>query len=188
MSKITRRACYVATAVALVFLATPASAIPITYTEIATGSGSLNGVAFSNAVITLTGAGDTTGVFSQIGQLGNPVSLTIDISGVGTAIYNNVLNPVPFAFLNPATNAVGFGVGNLPILGTVSSAFATYDLASAIGPITGVGLLADAPFSPPTLPTDRGSFVLSSINNSTATFSASVNAVPGPLSALVFPA
>jgi len=44
--------------------AAPAAASPIEYTETATGSGTLNGTAFTNDLITITAFGDTTGVIT----------------------------------------------------------------------------------------------------------------------------
>jgi len=44
--------------------AAPAHAVPIEYMETATGSGTLNGTAFTNDLITITAFGDTTGVIT----------------------------------------------------------------------------------------------------------------------------
>src|SRR5689334_278786 len=67
-----------------------AAAVPITYTEEFTASGSLGGTAFSDADVTITLVGDTTNVFDDSGVFRNTTgSPTINISGVGTATFTD---------------------------------------------------------------------------------------------------
>ena len=122
--------------------ATHVTAAPITYTDTGIGSGFLGGTAFTDAVITLTGTGDTTNVVPVGLQFLNLVSsLTIDIAGVGTATYNGVSSP--FAFTNHTVGQVGGGFGGEIgfAFGTFSLAFAGYDLTTAFGPVSGPGVV-----------------------------------------------
>ena len=62
------------------------SAAPITYTETAVVSGSLNGVGFSNATIVLTENGDTTNITGSPGFFTNRGTITITINGAPATI------------------------------------------------------------------------------------------------------
>jgi hypothetical protein len=165
--------------------ASPARAVPITYTETATASGSLNGVAFTNASIVLTENGNTTNVtnpslgrFLNVGTVslsinsGTPVTFT-DPAAVRS--FNAFPNGFPFADSSADFIDLTF---NTAILGTQNSAFATYDLTTAIGPITST---TNTLFNPGFLfPTSGGIFILTSVGN--PTFTATVTAaVPGPI-------
>jgi hypothetical protein len=110
-----------------------AKASPVTYTESATVSGSLNGVSFTSQLFTITGTGDTTGIS---GITNHFVTATFSVTGVGNGSFG-----VLAVFDNPSTNpaAAGFtdeGFG-ADILDTFNAAFASYDLRTSIGPITG---------------------------------------------------
>lgn len=148
----------------VVLWSTGALAIPITYTESATVSGTLNGNSFSNVVLTLTGTGDTTGVFNQGGVLRNDVLDSFSFSGGQGGTFTDAIqvfnNP---GFLPPA---VGFDDGiTSAIMATFNSAFVTYNLAMAIGPTTG------PTFINPSLSfaTTLGPLLLSTVGNSTFT-------------------
>lgn len=154
----------VAIASCIALWSTGALAIPITYTESATASGTLNGISFSNDVITLTGTADTTGVFDQGGVLKIDVVAWFSISGGGDGTFTDAMqvfnNP---GFLPPA---VGLDDGiTSSVMATFNSAFASYNLASAIGPITG------APFINPSVSfeTSAGPLLISTAGNSTFT-------------------
>jgi len=122
--------------------AAPAHAVPIEYMETATGSGTLNGTAFTNDLITITAFADTTGVITVMPAPGgffvNPGGVaTVTVSGVGS---DTLPNAVVFVIQGPPLGpSAGFAdsVQNLAILDTVDSAFSTYALNTAIGPITG---------------------------------------------------
>ena len=160
-------------------------AAPITYTESATVSGTLGGTAFTNAVITITGTANTTGVVNDAGILRNPLSsASFSIAGDGSGTFTDAIQ----VFNNPAfspTAAAGFAdttLGPISILDTFNSAFASYDLASAIGPTTG------PPFINPGQPfaTTGGALVLNSSGNSTFTATTGVTVVPLPAALPLF--
>jgi hypothetical protein len=140
-SRVLAFAAVATTTLALAFAA-PAAASPIEYTETATGSGTLNGTNFTNDLITITAFGDTTGVITVgPGFFANPgVVATVTVSGVGS---DTLKNAVVFAIQAPPLGpSAGFAdstqpVQNAAILDTVNSAFSTYALNTAIGPITG---------------------------------------------------
>src|SRR5262249_31601432 len=145
-------------------------AAPITYTESATVSGTLGGTPFSG-VITITGTGNTTGVFND-GIFRNNVSASFSISGDGSGTFTDAIQ----VFDNHAQAAAGFDditLGQPSILDTFNSAFATYNLTTAIGPITG------SSFINPGLAfaTTAGALVINTSGNSTFT----ATTVPGPV-------
>jgi hypothetical protein len=158
-----------------------ASAATITYTESATASGTLGGVTFTDALITLTVVGDTAGVFNAGGTLlENPGTGTVDITGFATATFTDSM----LAFANSVNSAVGiskvFGASILDFLDTFDPAFIPYGLNTSIGPITGPALSAPGfVFN-----TTAGQLILSAAPN-TSTFRAVVaspTAVPEPVS------
>ncbi len=161
--------------IATTFLASGiASATPITYTESATVSGSLGGTAFRNALVTLTMSTDTTSVTFAGGLFTNIAPATVTVSGVGSATFTDTID----VFDNPtfAPPAAGFGVdGGGSILDTFNAAFGSYDLTTAIGPITG------SPFINPgmSINTTAGSFIINTSGNSTFT-AVTGTAVPEP--------
>ena len=65
---------------AMVFTAVPSLAFPITYTEQATASGSLNGVAFTDKTVLLTMTNDTTNVINPLTGIFENVSERADKS------------------------------------------------------------------------------------------------------------
>ena len=152
-----------------------ASAAPITYTEQAVASGSLDGVAFTNANVVLTLLGDTGGVASPAaGLFINGGTSGVSVAGVGTATFGNSV--VVFA-----NQGIGFGFTDMAlpadVLDTLGAGFASYDLTTALGPQTGMsGFTAQTAF-----PTDAGSLMLSAVDGG-VTFSATMAAVPEPAS------
>jgi hypothetical protein len=135
----------VATTTLALGFAAPAAASPIEYTETATGSGTLNGTAFTNDLITITAFGDTTGVITVMpGFFVNAGGVaTVTVSGVGSDTL-----PISVVFVMqgpPLGPSAGFAdpVQNAAILDTGDSAFSTYALNTAIGPIS-PSLLAPA--------------------------------------------
>jgi PEP-CTERM motif len=158
----------------------PVLAAPVTYTEQGTGTGSLDGVAFTNASILLTMINDTTDVVS------GPTPATVSITGTATV---NVNNGPSETFTDPVTvfsrtigpsHIAGFGgpVGTASILNTVNPIFATYDLTTSIGPISGFD--GSIPF---TFPTSSGDFRIDNAQGRTTIFTAVVSpAVPEPSS------
>ena len=110
------------------------------------------------------------------------ITTSIAISGVGTFTFitatrflvNNVSNGVAFEFDQAPSGA------DL-IIGPTSSAFATWDMLSSIGPISGSGRLLQCslPFTP--VFTNAGQLIFND-GSSPATFQAIVTAVPEPSS------
>jgi len=150
--------------------ASSAFAVPITYTEQAVGSGSLDGVAFTDASVVLTMINDTGNVTGSAPVFTNLGTLTVSVAGGAPETFTNTTH----AFSNQRVTTVGF-TETVDILDDVSASFATYDLTTAIGPITGTPII-DASTS---YPTSSGAFNLSSVSGN-VTFTATLAAVPEP--------
>ena len=127
-----------------------ALAVPITYIETATASGSLGGVAFTNAVITLTAEADTTNVSPPPGApspslfIVNNGFAAVDVAGLGGAAFTvptqtfdnqGVGTPTPVAGMVALVNGPE-GPEAYDILDAVNSAFGSYDLATSLGPLS----------------------------------------------------
>jgi hypothetical protein len=117
-----------------------AMASAITYTVSDTASGTLGATSFTGALVTVSFSGDTGTVFmSSAGFWENDIgTATVTIAGIGTATFTDAM----FAFDNQAAIAAGIGdntcVGcRASVLDTFNSVFGSYDLMSAIGPISG---------------------------------------------------
>ena len=152
----------------------------ITYTETVTGSGSLGGTDFTNALITIAGTANTGNVtMPDPGAFRVFTSTSVTVAGVGTATFTDIIHAVDL-HLNMLA---GFGddtVGAL-VAGNQNSAFATYDLKSPIGPTSGtVNINAGESFA-----TSVGTLVIESTSTD-GTFSASTaQAVPEPTSMVI---
>jgi hypothetical protein len=145
----------------------------IEYTETATGTGTLGGAAFTDALITITGIGDTNNVVNVAsGIFVNLTSTTVSVAGVGSAAFTDIMQAVD----NQPNTLAGFGDNStaLFVLGNHNDAFGAYDLKSAIGPTSGTADINPGKGSN----TTGGSFVIDSIAG-VGTFSA---AVPEPAS------
>jgi PEP-CTERM motif len=184
--------------------ATAAYAGPITYQISSTASGTIGGTTFTNALVTLTGTGDTNNIVSVFGfAFAAPITTTVTIQGIGTATIND-----PTEILS---SVIPVTIGNLPtlplvILGRVDSPPALesftgiavignagllgYNLATSFGPITtipgSIGFIVPCGVagSDPCLSTSLGtlSFTSNLIPTSQGTFSATVQPVPEPTS------
>ena len=109
----------------------------ITFTETVVGSGTLGGTPFANAVITLTGVGDTADVTSLGGGVFVLpfVTVQVEIAGLGSGTFSDVFH----AFANQGNTNAGFSQGTevgTDLLNVESPAFATYDLTTSIS-VTG---------------------------------------------------
>jgi hypothetical protein len=150
--------------------AAPAVAGPMTYKEVVTTSGSLNGASFTNALTTITavsfGAITHTSVYfvSAIGSF--------DIAGIGGGSF---AAPI-YVFNNQTTSKAGISDPSTfhDIVNTQNAAFATYDLST---PITVSGTTSfNNGFG---FATDAGLLMFTSVSNST--FSATdTETVPEP--------
>jgi PEP-CTERM motif-containing protein len=119
---------------------TGAAAEPITFIFTGMGSGSLNGTAFSSSAFTITGHADTLARSSDAGPgvyYTDHLTADIDIAGLGDFAF---LTPTR-TFVNTGASIVGFsraGASGLDLYdGPQDSALATWDMLSAIGPISG---------------------------------------------------
>lgn len=160
-----------------VMAASPAFAVPITYTEQATATIHLGGVVFTNASIVLTMRNDTANVtpgqspFSFI----NTGTATVSVNGSLAVTFSNPISVI-VDHNNPGAAFFDFVRGG-DILFVSNTLFAAYGLTTSIGPIFGrsfLNLFVD-------YPTSAGPFIVFSILNNTATFTATTaSAVPEP--------
>ncbi len=151
-----------------------ASADTITITETMTTSGTLDGTAFSNKGVTLTLTGDTGSV---VGAYSLPGTATVTVSGIGTDTFTDSMEAItvqsgPLAGIADVTTL-------LDVLDVHNVGFATYALATSIGPLPG-GTTGNQGVA---FNTAGGSFTISGILNvdHPATFTATVTPEPGTL-------
>lgn len=150
---------------------------PITYTEQVVASGTLGTATFTDALITIGLSGDTGNVTGGSGFFTNMVgTFTVDISGVGEAVFTDSME----VFVNQAFSPPAAGFGDIStggsVLDTFNSVFASYDLTTPIGPISGGSFIRpDLSFG-----TTLGALNITSAGDST--FTASTSAVPEPAS------
>lgn len=152
-----------------------AKADGIVVTDTTTGSGSLDGTVFINALVTLTLVGDTTNVTgTTIFEL--PGTATVSVGGVGSDTFTDNVQVV----VNQTFMDGGFSDFTNPtaIIFTRNPAFVTYSLTSSIGPLSGSSALG----LPSVDNTVHGTFNLKSAG--TSTFTATV-ATPEPSSLLM---
>jgi hypothetical protein len=151
---------------------------PITYTQQFTASGSLGGTAFTDQLLTVVFRGDTANVFSPISRVfeNEAGTATVNVPGIGTATFTAPM--AAFDNQNFAFASIGGASSEFPAIlqETVNQVFGSYDLTSAIGPITGPGISHVVTF-----PTTLGDFVVTTNTGDTA-FTASTSAVPEPAS------
>jgi hypothetical protein len=159
----------------------------ITVTETTIGSGSLDGIRFTNGLIILTLTGDTT-------NLGSGSPGVLSIHGIGTVFVagggfvagagsDSFIDTVG-AFVNQNLSSAGISdsTRGLDILGTNNPAFASYGLTTSIGPLAGSG-----EHNPQTdlFSTIGGTFDISAIGTVTYTATVSPVATPEPSSLLL---
>ncbi len=152
---------------------------PILLTHSGVGSGSLNSVPFDSRNFTINAVGDTSarGGFLA-GWFIDHSSAEIAIDGVGSVMFT-----VPTrTFVNQSTPIVGFSRGSVSGLdlynGPTSPSFATWDMLSSIGPLSGTGSLIQWTTSP--VNTTGGVLVFNSGQSNPATFRATI--IPEPAS------
>jgi PEP-CTERM motif len=149
-----------------------AHADTVTYSESVTATGTLGKQNFINALVTITGSADTSTI-TQLGSLFEVITpgSQVTVAGIGTFLLTDTID-----FFDNSSIGVA-GVSDVDdIIDTRNSAFDTYNLQTAFGPITGgfEGNLGEN-FS-----TSGGGLVLTSAGDST--FQATDSAVPEPSS------
>jgi hypothetical protein len=115
-----------------------ASAGSVTYTiEQGTVSGFLGSSSFTDVQVTLTFTGDTANVIHPAaGIFGNLVGTgTVNVAGIGTATFTDSVGVVDNQRVKGTV--ISDFTNHLSILGTVNDVFATYDLKTSIGPVSG---------------------------------------------------
>jgi hypothetical protein len=138
-----------------------AKAIPITYTEVGTGSGALDGTSFTNQLVTIMMTADTSNITGGPTFFQNLVgTTTVSVSTVGT-------DTLKFAGAFANGQEAGFFVGVPIVIETSSSAFASYALG-VIGPTSGPSVINPGI----NFQTGTGTFGLTSMGDTT--FSATV--------------
>jgi hypothetical protein len=186
---------------------TAAHATPITFQLSGTASGTIGGTTFTDALVTLTGTGDTADIVSLFGfAFAAPITTAVTIQGVGTATITDpteILStalPVEIDEGAPILPYVIIGRIDVPPaldsftgIGAVgSAALLGYNLGTSIGPITGAGgigfpRLCGTIGHDPCLGTTLGTLSFTSNFDLTdeSTFSASLQPVPEPTSLLL---
>jgi PEP-CTERM motif len=155
----------------------PSFAVPITYTEQATATGTFGGVGFTNANVVLTMINDTTNVSGFPPDLFlNVGTVTVTVDGIGTATFTGATEAYS------VSSDAGFTeISSIHILATINSSFNAYDLRTSIGPVSGEAIISLGH----SFPTTGGGFILNSVAGPTATFTATLTAVPEPSSLML---
>jgi PEP-CTERM motif len=163
-------------ALSLVLLcSSAANAIPIVYTVSEDATGTLGKTSFTNEILTLSFAADTSNVIQVVpGFFSNNMGVgTIFLNGVDVATFTETVR-----FFDAQGVSVA-GIGSVPqltsILQTTNSVFSSYSGLTSIGPVSGnaFSTLSDN-FS-----TTAGVLNISSISGS-STFTAVATSVPEP--------
>jgi len=161
----------------VVVTAVPTFAATITFAHIGFGSGTLGGTPFTTSGFTITAQGDTNNRDNFLG--GYYIDhdwASISITGLGTYQFTTGTR----TFVNNIGPLVGFSRSEnfLDLFdGPYNDAFATWDMLSPIGPITGTGQLLQWGLSPSVV-TNAGVLVFSNSGFEAATFVAT--SVPEP--------
>jgi hypothetical protein len=158
-----------------------AAAGPITFIESFTASGTVNGNPF-DANVTFSFSTDTTLITGSGGVFLTPDgTASVSIQGVGAGTFTD-----PFhVFDNQNVSVAGFTDVNLEdIVDLSNSAFSTYDLKSAIGPLSSSYFFVDTGAS---LGSTLGNIILDSTSG-TPTFTATTGGgtTPEPGSLILF--
>ena len=195
-SRVTLIRCVLAALMSVLCVAQVA-AVPITYTETATIDGSLGGVDFTDAEFTITGSGDTDNITHGLpccfGNRLGASTVTFTLAGFGPGTFTDLVG-VSVNQTNtegipgePETGISGAGfsdfTSNFLILWTEDPAFATWDLSTDIGPLTGPGFCNCNPIANISFPTTLGELHISATD---PTFTADAAAVPAPATLPLF--
>ena len=157
-----------------------AHASAITFTETVTGSGFLNGSAFSSQLITITGSGDTSAITNPFAGSYDLVltSGTLQIGAAAPVTFTNGLTA--FSFANAFRAGLADSLSQNTILYTLASDLGGDDLSTPIS-VTGTpGINSGIQFA-----TSGGTFILTS-DTGNSTFTATPGAAtPEPSSLLL---
>lgn len=158
----------------------------LTYTDTFTGSGSVGGVDFNNAVVTFTATADPSNLINEGGgifALSPSIPVSFSIAGGLSGVFTDSLQ----LFVNQTSNIAGIGdnTNDFALLYTSNPAFAAYELG-AIGATSGPSIfnnfatdLGEAVYG-----TNQGGLDLTAAG--TSTFSAvDTSAVPEPSSLML---
>lgn len=171
MSKVNKSA--MALCAAGMIVAGSTSADTLKFTESTTGSGSLGGTSFTDALVTFSGTGSTSNI-TNLGAdiyaiVGLPVS--VNVAGVGSASFTDTVQLVA----NDVYGDIGLGdtTNQRAIIFAVVPT-AGYNLSTSFGPASGSGLFN----SGTTFGVSSGTFDLTSVG--TTTYQATVSSAPEP--------
>jgi len=161
-------------AVAVMGLAFPLAAVPITYTMTGTFSGTLGGDSATNASFTFVFYSDTgnIGNLSPTFPFTQPTSTSLLVTGFGTGQFSQVLDVA----LDQLSDVAGFGdPSSTNKLLIQSASFAGWNFATSIGPVLqpGTPFQVQGSFS-----TSLGTLVMTGAQN--VTFGATVSTAPEP--------
>jgi hypothetical protein len=150
-----------------------ANSAPISFTETIVDSGSLDTFAFRDALVTLSGTGDTDDISSpSAGLYETPVQVEVKIGGFPTAYFTDKL----ILTSNQGYRDIGIGdiTTDLALLFDIIPSN-SYDLSASFGPVSGSSLLnGDSGFA-----TTGGTLFLAT--NGPVTYQATVSsASPAP--------
>ena len=160
---------------AALLLGTSAWADPYTIVNTFTGTGSLDGVAFTNALVTITSTGDTvdnSNPFPGVYAFGLDYTTIISVAGAGS----DILEPSSTVDLFDNQDTDEFDVGLIDVADTdvynliqmYNSTFGTFDLSTTLGPIsTTTAATLDTTHQ---FPTTNGTFYLTSADVNSPTF------------------
>ena len=158
----------------LLAIALPAAATPATYTFSGTGTGDVNGTGFTNAAFTITLTGDTTAITGGPSIFQLTTAATIAIAGFPLATVTDSVG----IFSNTGGPAVGFQrTAGLDLMDVSGAPFAGYQLATSLGPISGLTPFAVNQFN--NLNSNQGPITFTDASN--VTFQAVVGAAPPPV-------
>ncbi len=171
-------------AIATIFAAPIAlSAESITYTDSFTASGAIGQSSFSDALVTITGTGDSTKIVNEGGGIfALTLPVTFSIAGVESGTFTDDIQ----VFANQSSGIAGFGdnTNDFALLYTENPALSSFNLSSGIGPVSGSSLFNSftATLGEAVYGTTDGNFSLDSVSNST--FEASPVPEPSSLALL----
>ena len=123
----------------MALVSAPAYAVPITYTESVIASGSLGGVPFTDALLTISLVSDTLNATRFRFNRG---VATVDVDGIGTATFTSddmrLVKSTTTFFNVPQLGISDFEL-HAGIMFTQSQSFGGYNLRGPIGPVSGPG-------------------------------------------------